>query len=76
MIGAIFYFLLSARPPMEATGDPVLLRIVREEGMVDLYGPPWSAVEPEAKLLAARLLRAEPEKRATPNDVLGALKML
>ena len=71
VIGAIYYYLLSSRPPIETEGDPILLRMAREEGMVDLYSPPWSAVYQQARLLAARLLRAEPEKRATTNDILG-----
>lgn len=66
-----FFFLLSGHPPVQASGDPYMVKIAKEEGVVDIFSGNWVNISWQARHLLIRMLRSKPADRITPNEALA-----
>lgn len=73
--GVILYILLSGMPPFWGKTKSKIFDAVRA---ADLHFPsdPWDHISASAKDLISLMLRVDPSKRVTAEQVLGMLKMI
>lgn len=69
-LGVVLYIMLCGFPPFFHPERKELFEIIKK-AKYDFPSPWWDAVSPEAKDLIKRMLTKNPEKRATPEEILA-----
>lgn len=69
-LGVILYILLCGFPPFYHENTAALYKQIKM-GRYDFPAPYWSDISDSAMDLVKKLLTVQPEKRATPDDVLA-----
>lgn len=69
-VGVILYVLLCGYPPFYNQNTQALYRSIML-GKYEFASPYWDEISDAAKNLVSRLLTVDPQKRATPADVLA-----
>lgn len=69
-VGVVLYILLCGFPPFYHEETKKLYRMIKK-GEFGFPAPYWTDISKEAKDLVQRLLTVQPDKRATPDDVLN-----
>ena len=67
--GVILYVLLSGKMPFMGEDDEDIFRKI-EEGLFSMEGPEWTEVSEPAKLIVRKMLKVDPRKRASAEQIL------
>ena len=67
--GVLLHLLLSGTLPFMGTKDRLYNQIL--EAQIDLEGPLWDKIGPDAKDLLRKMLTRDPDKRITIHEVLS-----
>lgn len=68
-LGVIFYILLCGYPPFLADTRAALFRCIMK-GRFEFHDDAWGQVSDEAKDFISQMLVVDPQKRATPKQLL------
>lgn len=68
-LGVIMFMLLSGDPPFVGASEDKLFELI-EKGNINFTGKIWHNVSAKAKDLISKILKVNPKKRATGNQIL------